>query len=202
VISGDGAHHLDNPTGAPVLVSAAEYMTLPEAEHGIELIDGVILPRQSGTLRHSTALGALFYRLASDEEMHGGEWTLPLDLFISPYNVFAPDLMFFEKGNGPGMDEAPVMKIPTIVVEIIAEDTRYRDTIRKRSAYAERGISEYWIVDPIQQWMVVNIRNEDGLYIAVPVVNSIVRIGWYAGAILPVDKMFASDMATVGSNSD
>jgi Uma2 family endonuclease len=198
----EGAKQLGNPTGAPVLVSADEYMKLPEAEHDIELLDGVILPKQSGTYLHSQALTELLYRLKHDEELHDGKWTLPLDLFISPYNVYAPDLMFFEKGNGPGMDEAPVMKIPMIVVEIITEETRYRDTIRKRSAYADRGIAEYWIVDPIQRWMVINIRNDDGLYTAVPVIDGIVRIGWYAGAILPIDKMFAHDLTIIDADSD
>jgi Uma2 family endonuclease len=181
---------LGMPTGAPVLVAADEYMKLPEAEFGIELIDGVVLPRQSSTYLHSQSLTELMFRLRDDQDMRGGYWTLTLDLYISPYNVFAPDLMFFLPDNQPGPDEAPVTRMPEIVVEIISEETRYRDTIRKRSAYAERGIAEYWIVDPIQRWMVVNIRNEDGLYTAVPVVEGIVRIGWYAGAILPIDRMF------------
>jgi len=198
----EGAKQLGNPTGAPVLVSAAEYMKLPEAEHGIELIDGVILPKQSGTDLHSQTLTELLYRLKHDEELHDGKWTLPLDLFVSPYNIFAPDLMFFQKGNYPSRGESPVMKIPMIVVEIITEETRYRDTIRKRSAYADRGIAEYWIVDPIQQWMVVNVRNEDGLYTAVPVIDGIVRIGWYAGSILPIGEMFARDFSVTSADSN
>lgn len=186
----DGPSELKNPNTAPVLVSADEYMQLPEAEFGIELIDGIILPRQSSTLLHSQTVTELMFRLMHDEELRGGHWTLPLDLFISPYNVYGPDLMFFEAENRPGEDEMPVITIPSIVVEVVAEETRYRDTIRKRSAYAGRGIAEYWIIDPAQQWMVVNIRNDRGLYTGVPVVDGIVRIGLYTGAILPIEKMF------------
>lgn len=52
------------------------------------------------------------------------------------------------------------MPPPTLVVEIVSnsdtdKQSRDRDYIEKRSEYANRGIPEYWIIDPIQQVILV-----------------------------------------------
>jgi Uma2 family endonuclease len=52
------------------------------------------------------------------------------------------------------------MPTPTLVVEIVSNSTtdkksRDRDYLEKRSEYAARGIPEYWIIDPIQQVILV-----------------------------------------------
>jgi Uma2 family endonuclease len=52
------------------------------------------------------------------------------------------------------------MPPPTLVVEIVSNSTtdkksRDRDYLEKRAEYAARGIPEYWIIDPIQQVILV-----------------------------------------------
>jgi Uma2 family endonuclease len=42
-----------------------------------------------------------------------------------------------------------------LVVEIVSEDDPERDTIVKRADYAEGGIPEYWIVNPIDETVTV-----------------------------------------------
>jgi Uma2 family endonuclease len=49
------------------------------------------------------------------------------------------------------LDEPP----PILVVEVVSESTKTTDYRAKRSEYAVLGISEYWIVDPIDQVVII-----------------------------------------------
>lgn len=49
------------------------------------------------------------------------------------------------------LDEPP----PILVVEVVSESTKTTDYRAKRSEYAVLGISEYWIVDPIDEVVIV-----------------------------------------------
>lgn len=60
------------------------------------------------------------------------------------------------------LNESP----PILVVEVVSESTQTTDYRSKRSEYAVLEISEYWIVDPIQQIVTVCTLVE-GFYDAV-----------------------------------
>ena len=47
------------------------------------------------------------------------------------------------------------MPPPLLVVEVVSPNQASRDYRYKRSEYAARGITEYWIVDPIAQKVTV-----------------------------------------------
>ena len=62
------------------------------------------------------------------------------------------------------LEQTAICEIPSLlVIEIVSPDSIQRDYRYKRSEYAAVGISEYWIVDPLEQKMTVLIFNE-GLY--------------------------------------
>lgn len=79
-----------------------------------------------------------------------------------------PDLMVMTEALEAAMDGAaraivlPEMPAPRLVVEVVSpgepgEENYDRDYIEKRWEYAERGIPEYWIVDPTREtvWVLV-----------------------------------------------
>ncbi|MEP0918908.1 Uma2 family endonuclease [Leptolyngbya sp. DQ-M1] len=52
----------------------------------------------------------------------------------------------------------PEMPPPLLVVEVVSssdQQSRERDYVDKRKEYAERGISEYWLIDPAQSIITV-----------------------------------------------
>lgn len=57
------------------------------------------------------------------------------------------------------------MPPPQLVIEVVSpgKENQDRDYRYKRSEYAARGIAEYWIVDPMQEQVVV-LEWVDGLY--------------------------------------
>lgn len=67
----------------------------------------------------------------------------------------------------------PKMPPPLLVVEVVSPgepgtDNYDRDYVEKPREYAERGIPEYWIIDPYQHQITV-LRLEKGIYIEVGV---------------------------------
>jgi Uma2 family endonuclease len=55
------------------------------------------------------------------------------------------------------------MPPPLLVLEVVSPNQEKRDYRYKRSEYAARGIAEYWIVDPIQQQVMI-LELVDGFY--------------------------------------
>lgn len=75
-------------------------------------------------------------------------------------NTRIPDLMVLTEAGDLALDAKKRsivmldMPAPALVVEVVSSSTtnkesRDRDYHRKRSEYAQRGIAEYWLVDPM-----------------------------------------------------
>jgi Uma2 family endonuclease len=176
----------------PRLMTVTEFMKLPEQTTPTELIDGEMIVSPTPTYRHNRIVLRLVRRLADVADSRRlGEWAVaPLDLFISAYNVYQPDALFFREGHIPDSENLPVREIPEIVVEVISPSSRSRDRVRKRSAYADRGIAEYWIVDSEQSCLIISIRDERGAYIEHQMNGSTIPAGLFAGVKLDLDWIF------------
>jgi|688.fasta_scaffold211222_2 Uma2 family endonuclease len=80
-----------------------------------------------------------------------------------------PDLVVFSEELAKVMEGAKRslivsdMPAPLLVVEVVSPNQSSRDYRHKRSEYAARGISEYWIVDPILGRVTV-LEWVDGFY--------------------------------------
>ncbi|MGL5939428.1 MAG: Uma2 family endonuclease [Waterburya sp.] len=62
------------------------------------------------------------------------------------------------------LDESGVLETsPLLVIEVVSPDSIKRDYRFKRSEYAALGISEYWIIDPLEQQVTILLLDE-GLY--------------------------------------
>ncbi len=85
-------------------------------------------------------------------------------------NVRIPDLLIRSKELSKIMSGAKRslitldMPAPDLVVEVVSPNQAKRDYEDKRSEYCNRGIPEYWIVDPILQKVTV-LELKDGVYV-------------------------------------
>jgi Uma2 family endonuclease len=83
---------------------------------------------------------------------------------------------------------------PNIAVEIVSRDSRQRDYGEKRELYQSAGVSEYWIIDPIQR-RVEFLRLKDGQYEPVPLEdNRIFRTAVIPGFWLDVEWLLAKEL--------
>jgi Uma2 family endonuclease len=76
---------------------------------------------------------------------------MPVQLRAKKYRE--PDVLFFSTTRRPtdGSCVAP----PDLVMEVVSLDDPDRDYVTKRVEYAQAGIPEYWIIDPLQQRITV-----------------------------------------------
>lgn len=71
------------------------------------------------------------------------------DLFLTDEDRFIPDFMVV--CDPDKIKEHGVYGAPDLVVEVLSPSTTRRDKTCKKDVYAQCGVCEYWIVDPISK---------------------------------------------------
>ena len=141
--------------------SYEEFLELTQnSEERYEYIDGEIHLLASPKTAHQIALTELFVIFYHWFE---GKRCTPL---VAPYditlrrnpeniNVVQPDLMVIcdleEKLDANDYYQG----VPALVVEILSEGTQRKDLITKLDLYLSCGVSEYWIVNPLNKELTV-----------------------------------------------
>ena len=126
-----------------------DYMNTPD-DVRYQLIDGELILAPSPTDRHQTVL----FKLAVLLDQHvsasgiGKVWIAPFDVVFPDREVYQPDILFVSNERREIITEANIQGAPDLVVEILSPSTQQYDRGYKREVYAERGVREYWIVDP------------------------------------------------------
>jgi Uma2 family endonuclease len=124
------------------------------------------------------------------------------EIVVTGNRVRLPDLIFLAEKlpreiGGRRATLTQDMPSPTLVVEVVSPGkvNENRDYRYKRSEYATRGITEYWIVDPSQEQVIV-LTLVDGLY-EQAVFQGNNQIG---SAILPEIKLTAAQILSAGED--
>lgn len=172
-------------TKLPMPITVLEYMLRGEDEPRAELIDGEIAVSPEPMPFHQQ-ISARLIGVLQDEarKRQMGTWFPPVNLVLSPYKLFQPDLSFFTAENKPDLAAPMVNTLPSIVIEILSPSTRTRDLITKRALYADFGVGEYWIVDPDGESISILLRDEQGIYVEATMESDRVQIGIFAGTLI------------------
>ena len=139
----------------PRFLSFEEYLSYDDGtEHFYELFNGELIevPPESGlNVEIANLLFLIFLPIVGHRRIRGHG--LELEVRGEPRNRY-PDftvmreehVQLLMKRNTIRLSMAP----PLLVVEVVSpgELQRDRDYIAKRSQYQDRGIPEYWIIDP------------------------------------------------------
>jgi Uma2 family endonuclease len=96
-------------------------------------------------------------------EVFGATTTVRLTKYQGP----EPDVFFIRKQRqGIIVDEKYVDGPPDLCVEVISKSSRKRDRGRKFVLYADHGVKEYWIIDPLRL-TVEFYENQDGEWVEI-----------------------------------
>ena len=113
-----------------------------------ELVYGELLVTPSPSPMHQRISRRLLRQLEDyfQERAIGEVFYAPLDVILTPHDVFEPDLLV--AADPSHVSKRGIEGPPLLVVEILSPSTRYVDRGIKSRRYAELGVPHYWIVDP------------------------------------------------------
>ena len=152
-------------------MSVAEFLDLPDTEerNKMELDYGelYIMPRPRPGHQFLVMRIVLYIAnyLDSFVEPPASVHIDPVTIFSrEPRYVLVPDLTVF-LSRRPGQIVGGYFEgVPDITVEVLSSD-RNRDLVRKRRIYAEAGVAEYWILDPVNDTALL-LELRDGDYVS------------------------------------
>lgn len=138
-----------------------DYMKTPD-DVRYELIEGELLMTPSPLTRHQRAVGAIYFKIREYlmNKNVGEVFLCPYDVVLDNENVFEPDVIFVSEERSSIITEANIKGAPDLVIEVLSPSTAQRDLIKKKRIYAEYGVKEYWIADPVEKALELYILNE------------------------------------------
>ena len=121
----------------------------------IEFTDGHIELLPWPTTSHQAVSRFLFFALHRFVNNAGGEvFFAPLRLRLREGKFREPDLLLLRDAKDPRNQNAYWLGAD-LVMEVVSPDNPSRDLVTKRNDYAEAGIPEYWIVNPLNETITV-----------------------------------------------
>jgi Uma2 family endonuclease len=121
----------------------------------LEYTDGYIEVLPMPTQEHQDISQFLFLALLAFLQRIGGKvYYAPLRVRVHARKFREPDLLLVCDANDPRRQSRYWLGAD-LVVEIVSADDPERDTKVKRKDYAQAGIPEYWVVNPLNDTITV-----------------------------------------------
>lgn len=139
-------------------MTLSEYRDTEEMDGGVcELINGEFCQMPPATPEHQLLIDFLVGMInglaRSIQPMPGLAFT-SIGLALSDLYAPTPDIVYLRAENLHLIRGGMVEGVPDLVVEALSSD-RSRDMVMKRDIYAEAGIPEYWLLDPVNDTITV-----------------------------------------------
>lgn len=154
----------DSPTLTKTRMTSADYMTLPETTQPMQLIDGEIIVSPAPKDDHQkvvTNAVPVLKVLIPDGQLR----VAPADLTLDEFNTPQPDLFWISSENTRcKLMDGYWHGAPDLIIEVLSPGTARVDRGRKFTIYEKHGVREYWMVDPVGQYIEV-YRLEDGKFV-------------------------------------
>lgn len=149
----------------------ADYL-LWQFEERVELIRGKLFRMSPApNRRHQTMLGELHLQIAPFfKKQHCQVFLAPFDVRLSvskrkgqDTTVVQPDLCVI--CDLDKLDERGCAGAPDLIIEILSPGNSKKEMREKFEVYEEAGVREYWLVNPLDNVVLVYVLNEAGKYI-------------------------------------
>ncbi len=143
----------------------AHYAALPDDGHHYEIVNGVLFMTPAPNPAHQQVVGEIFSYLRNHVKQFnlGRVFMAPIDVEIAPGDVFQPDILLLLEAHLHKVKASRIIGTPDLVVEVASPGTATHDRREKYDAYANSGVPEYWITDPIAHTVEVFLL-ESGKY--------------------------------------
>ena len=126
----------------------ADYAALPD-EPRCELIYGRFYLSPSPVRIHQFLVTQLWQLLHLVAVERGGEALVaPMDVHLADHTVAQPDVLYVSPERQEIL-QTWIEGAPDLLVEVLSPSTARMDRLLKLNRYAEAGVREYWLVDPV-----------------------------------------------------
>lgn len=146
-----------------------EYLELAsEKDERYEYIDGKIYnttaPKTTHQLAQSKLLERFFnYFADSKYTVMVAPYDITLKRNQDDINIVQPDIMIISDLEKNLNEKDYYIGVPTLVAEILSESTLSKDMIKKLDLYMEAGVEEYWIINTLNQEIMIYQSNNNEL---------------------------------------
>ena len=137
-----------------------DLMQMPEDGMRREVLEGELIVNPAPRRDHQEVVANLDWLLQQFLRASGvgRVYTHPVDVYLGRHDIVQPDLVVIRDSRlSIYRPEGIVAGPPDIVVEVLSPSTRGIDLIRKMALYARSGVPEYWIADPEQRTLIMNV---------------------------------------------
>jgi Uma2 family endonuclease len=138
--------------------TVADYEHAANEDARLELLDGVLIMHSPANVKHEDLfwfLGGLLRGYAGMKRL-GRVFGSRTPINLEDERRFEPDLIFIKNENLHRLGDTALVGPPDLAIEILSPATRDYDLGEKREAYADAKIAEYWIIDPMDQVLLVD----------------------------------------------
>ncbi len=152
------------------LITVGEFFRLVPDGQKADLLNGVIYMASPDSIRSNdlTRFVTVLMDVYKDVKQVGGRvFVTRVAYRLTRYSAPEPDVGYVGPDRLHLIQATRVWGGPDIAVEIVSQDSRRRDCVLKKRAYQKAGVSEYWIIDPINN-QAQFLRLRDGVYKLVP----------------------------------
>jgi Uma2 family endonuclease len=134
----------------------SEYARLPDDGNRYEVIDGEVLVTPAPGSRHQRIAFRLIRLLEEYVSANGlGEMLWDVDLLFVEGQFLRPDMLFVPVSQAVGVTDRGMEGVPGLIVEVLSPSSASIDLVKKPRRYADFGVPEYWVVDPVERRVLV-----------------------------------------------
>lgn len=147
-----------------------EYLTYDDGtDRCYELDEGYLIPIPPATGQHELIISFLvtyFTQAIDQQKVDLFAYASGMEFLTTPQQPRKPDVCLFSRQQIEQiwLVNAILSTPPVLAVEVVSHESIKRDYQIKRREYAQAGVAEYWIVDPLKEKVTVLLLR-DGDYL-------------------------------------
>jgi len=146
-----------------IKMTAEDFFQLPETTRIEELINGELIVSPPAFVDHqfssSSTLEVLLRLIEGGKLFHA-----PTAVCLDDENTPKPDIFWLALASMQKISKKCIEGAPDLIVEIFSPRTARRDRVTKYVLYQKHGVREYWMIDPVNEYIEV-YRLENGAFV-------------------------------------
>ena len=138
-----------------------DYARLPDDGKRYEVIRGELYMSAAPRPLHQRVITRLAFFLEGylEESNLGTAFAAPIDVLLPEKlgDPVQPDIVVIRRESLPVVGELNIQGAPDLVMEVLSPSNPSHDRSLKHELYAEAGVPEYWIIDPLERTVEIHV---------------------------------------------